>query len=132
MIKRSQHGQKVKVSTTISCYVLDPDIRLGGGVQFNMFPSISHLFLCWKGTKSISKLEVLDFPPPPICHCKQHHQMEPEGKVRNQTSDLTELLVVFQVRLFQGRLRLVLQRLQLGCVFLSKSSYFQVFSRAPE
>ena|SRR6218665_539310 len=34
--------------------VADPDTRLGG--QFNMFPSISHLFRRWRGLKSISKL----------------------------------------------------------------------------
>jgi len=38
-------------------HVVFPDIRLEGG-QFNMFPSISRLFLCWIGPKSIAKLDV--------------------------------------------------------------------------
>jgi len=33
---------------------VDPDLRLEG--QFNMFPSISHLFLRWRAPKSIAKL----------------------------------------------------------------------------
>ena len=104
---------------------------LGVGDNLICFPVYHIYFFVGKGQSLYPNWRCWIFLPP-ICHCKQHHQMEPEGKVRNQTSDLTELLVVFQVRLFQGRLRLVLQRLQLGCVFLSKSSYFQVFSRAPE
>jgi len=34
-------------------HVADPDIRLRGRGQFNMFPSISHLFLRWRGGQSL-------------------------------------------------------------------------------
>ena len=43
--------------------MVDPGIRLRG--QFNMFPSISCLFLCQRGPKPISKLDVGPWPDLP-------------------------------------------------------------------
>jgi len=45
----------------------DPDTPLGGhinadiryGSQFNMHPSISRIFLRWRGSKSMAKLDLL-------------------------------------------------------------------------
>src|SRR6218665_196337 len=57
--------------TDIRLGARDPDIRPEG--QFNMFPSISRLFLRWRGSKSIEKLDgdhgrILLC----ICHCSLH------------------------------------------------------------
>jgi len=56
----------------------DPAIRLGG--QFNMFPSISRLFICWRGPKSIAKLDGElwpDFPlDPPLIFGAVHQNKQ--------------------------------------------------------